>query len=397
VTLLLNPSTSLEGTVLDEEGRPMQGVVVRAGVREVTTGHEGRYRIEHLTAGPCSLSFRIPTELRKKTLTSDDETGEILGYPSVEFYPGVADARAATTIQIAGGMDLHGYDVRLRRVRLTYLSGRTLARAGGDPLASASVELQTPGSSAMTDDTFQSRAVNADGSFQFELIQPGSYVLLIYRGERGMGLPYIVPVEVGKTGVQNKDIVVPQFQQIEGSVKSKDGEGWNGEVGLVVTSRQKGVSNRYLTIKQAHFLLEDIPPGEWTIILNSFATLSSPARKLAVTAARAGRTDLLAGPLIVTESGNPPVEVELSSDTGRIAGVVSGRHQGSILVRRVGPTTGGQLSTPIAVQDDGTFLVDALAPGRYDILFLGVVDGNVPIAHAEVKSGETAVVRLDVK
>jgi hypothetical protein len=258
------------------------------------------------------------------------------------------------------------------------------------------VELQTPSPSTLTDDTFQARAVNADGSFRFEMIQPGSYSLLIYRGVRGTGLPYIAPVEIGKTGVKNRDFVVPPFLNIEGMVKAKGGEPWRGEVELLIASGQKGVSDRYIGVKQDHFVLEDMPPGEWTILPSFNPTLPPIGKKLTVTAARFGLADPFSGPVTVTESGNPPFEIELSSDTGRIAGTVSRPTRDGIVVRRTGTDLPirMQLSSRTQVKDDGTFTIEDLAPGRYDVFLMNRIG---PIAHADVKSGETTVVHLEAR
>jgi hypothetical protein len=143
-------------------------------------------------------------------------------------------------------------------------------------------------------------------------------------------------------------------------------------------------------------VLDDIPPGEWTILAESRATLPPMGKKLIVNAARFGLADPISGPVIVTESGNPPFEIELSSDTGLIAGTVPGPAQFGILVQRTGAGISVQMSTMMQfkIREDGTFLVEDLAPGRYDVM---VVGGSVSSAQADVKSGETTVVRLKAK
>ena len=64
--------------------------------------------------------------------------------------------------------------------------------------------------------------MDPDGSFRFELIPPGPYVLLVYRGVNGTGLPYLAPVEVGKNGTWDTEVVVPPFQAIHGVVQAKN-------------------------------------------------------------------------------------------------------------------------------------------------------------------------------
>ncbi|HKA00595.1 MAG TPA: carboxypeptidase-like regulatory domain-containing protein, partial [Candidatus Solibacter sp.] len=222
VNMQLTPTARLSGRVLDENGRPMKGVIVHSWLTESVTDEEGQFRLEALMPRQARLEFQIPKEIRQKTLERDANTGVTIGYPAVEFYPGVADPAEAAMLQLSGGVDLHGYDVRLRRVQLADFAGRTMARAGV-PLTNAHVELQTraPGT-PMLDASFSSHPVDEDGSFRFELIPPGAYTLLVYRGENGTGLPYILPIEIGKDGVRDKEIIVPPFQTIRGILRVKD-------------------------------------------------------------------------------------------------------------------------------------------------------------------------------
>jgi hypothetical protein len=391
VTLLLTPSTSLDGTVFDEEGHPIKGVIVHTSFAEATTDAEGHYRLEHLTPGRWNISFRAPAAMRRQTLKRDEAAGESFGYPGVSYYPGVADARSATAVQISAGLDLHKYDVRLRRVPLVDFSGRAVSRPGGDALSGAHVELQTPNNVALSDETFQPRPLDDDGAFLFDMIQPGPYVLLVYCGEDGTGLPYVLPVDVGKQGLKNREIVVPPFATIEGLVRTKDGAKWRGEVSLDILSEQKGVAGRHLTLKEDHFVLEDLPPGQWQIALSA-KVARVPDGKLVLASARFGATDPMTGPVLVTESGNPPLEIELSGDTGRIAGTVVGLNTGFVVVQRVGAPR-SVFSMGTRVQEDRSFLTEDLAPGMYDVSISPVS----PKVRVEVKSGETAYVRLERK
>jgi hypothetical protein len=121
-------------------------------------------------------------------------------------------------------------------------------------------------------------------------------------------------------------------------------------------------------------------------------------KKLVVTSARFGVADLLSGPVTVTESGNPPLEIVLSSasDTGRIAGTVSGSTRLGTIRRR----TEAGITSPIyappmfTIKEDGTFAIEDLAPGQYDIGLIGRTGSYV---RDDVKSGETTVVPLELK
>jgi hypothetical protein len=389
VTIELAPSTGIEGTALDENRQPMEGVIACVSGNRATTGRNGHYRLGNLGAGATQIEFLIPLEVRKKTLHRDAETGEIWGYPAVQFYPGVESRAAATPVQLAAGMDLNGLDVRLRRVHLVSFSGRTVTRPGGEALASVHVELMKSERDDPGDETLEARAVDSDGSFRFELIPPGPYLLLVYRGENGTGLPYVAPVEIGKSGTWDKEIVVPSFQAIHGVVRVKDDLTWQGHLGLAVMTELRGVQFRGLTISESgNFVLEDVPPGEWQIGMSATAVRLPDRRKLAITSARFGISNPLTGSVVVMESGNPSLEIELSSDTGRIAGTAKDAHGGTVKVERIGAPRFYAAFPGALLKEDGTFLTDELAPGSYGVEFGGTR------VQVEVKSGETTMVDL---
>jgi hypothetical protein len=393
VTLRLTASTTLEGHVVDESGRPMAGVLVHSTWVESTTDVEGRFRLANVRAGACLIDFRIPADLREKALTRDAETGAALGYPAVEYYPGVTDVAAAVNIQAAGGMDLRGIDVRLRRVPLADFIGQTLERAGV-PLTGVTVELQTPGDkNPQYDESLNARAVDGEGRFRFERIPPGAYVLLVYRGENGGGLPSMMPIEVARNSTREKAIVVPRSQTIRGVLRVEDNVEWSGEVTVRLATDQKGVTDREVRMRRSgEFVLEDIPTGEWRISAQTSQTTfrRSDRRKLMITSARFGTTDAITSPITVVESGNPLLELELSTASGRIAGKITGGGVSVLMVERMGAVRWYVSSSPfLRTNPDGTFITDELAPGTY------AVQGAGKPVRVEVKAGETTTVQLD--
>ncbi len=392
IQVMLAKSTSVQGRVLDEDGRPMAGVKVRAWAVEAQSDAEGSFLLQNLRDGKYPLDFEIPLELRRKTLVRDAASGAVTAYPAMEFYPGVASQVDAQTVSIAAGMNLHGFDVRLRRTQLADSTGQVLARPD-EPLTGVQVELQTVNDTRLVDETLGSREVDADGRFGFEMIAPGPYVLLVYRGPNGSGLPYVVPVEVGRTGLRDKRVLVPEWQTIRGVLKVKDDAAWTGDIEVSVVSNRRGVANRYITLRRGgEFALQDVPPGEWQMGIVGAAVRTGDKRKLTITSARFGATDAIASPIRVVESGNPMLEIELSTDTGRIAGRLKAvpRETVMVMVERAGAVKryigfpGGR------VNPDGSFLIEDLAPGTYEVRRLV----GKPVL-VEVKAGETTAVEVE--
>ncbi len=95
VALEVTPFARLEGVVLGEEGRPLEGVNVYTDFNlQATTDADGRYAIERLQPGRYQIMLRAPFENRRATVKRNAETGEVFGYAEVEFYPGVAERQA---------------------------------------------------------------------------------------------------------------------------------------------------------------------------------------------------------------------------------------------------------------------------------------------------------------
>jgi 5-hydroxyisourate hydrolase-like protein (transthyretin family) len=399
IPLEITPFARLEGVVLDEEGRPLPGVMVYTGSNyQDTTTADGHYAIEPLQPGSYAIVVRTPFEIRRNTAKRDPETGETFGYSNTEFYPGVADQQAATKVTVSGGLDLRGFDIRLRRVRLVEFSGHALEGAGGMPLLGARIELVARNSAApLADETYKSSPTDDDGAFRFELIQPGSYSLLIYRGPERNALPFILPIEVPKSGLQDQKIAVPPFNSLQGSIVVPADTDWSGQVILLVHAPTPGLAGRQFTVNSEKFSLDAVPPGKWTFDIESNVLRRPQATKFFIQSARLGTQNAIGEPIVIAESGNPPLEIRLSPDSGRIAGTVVDenglpRKNAMVLVTRA--TFGASINTG-ATRDDGSLLIEGLAPGSYRVMVLD--RGRGPSRQpdtVEVKVGETTIVRL---
>jgi hypothetical protein len=404
VVLELLQAGRLEGVVLDEEGHPMPGVMLYSGIGHLaTTGADGRYLIENLRPGNYTLLLRTPIEIRRKSLKRDPETGEIFGYPNTAYFPGVADPQAATTLAVSGGFDLRGLEIRLRRARLVDFSGRTVDRVGGEPLAEARVELLVTNSTApLMDETYKEREVSADGGFRFPLVQPGSYLLLIYRNKRSNALPYILPVEIGKTGIEDMKIAVPPFASVQGSILAPPDTEWAGEFIFSVRSPVSAALSRDFTVNLEKFSIDDLPPGRWIVEAESNVKRLRDSASLFIQSTAFGTQDASSAPIAITESGNPPLELRLTAESGRILGSVVDqngipRPATPVLVMRSSSQPFRPFRTGANTKEDGTFFMDGLSPGRYRVV--AIVDGVASSTDAvtvDVKLGETATVRITV-
>jgi hypothetical protein len=403
ITLELLLAGRLEGVVVDEEGRPVPGVMLYSGTGHLaTTGADGRYAIENLRPGNYTFLLRTPFEIRSKSLKRDPETGETFGYPNSAFFPGVADAQAATTVAVSRGLDLRRLDIRMRRTRLVNFSGLVLNRAGGEPLTEGRVELfMNNGVAPLLDDSYRERPLAADGSFHFDLIQPGSHTLVVYRAKDAGALPYLLPVEIPKTGIEDLRVAVAPFLSLRGYVLAPADSAWNGQFIFNIRSPLYTGISRDFTINSESFSIDDLPPGKWLIQVESNITRVRDSARLFIQSTTLGQQNTSTDPVTVAESGNPPFEIRVTPESGRVLATVvdqNGNPRPGIIVvlNRSGPGTFMPSRISGVTKVDGTVSLADLPPGHYRVSALTLNDASVSrdAILADVKLGETAVVRI---
>ena len=117
-------------------------------------------------------------------------------------------------------------------------------------------------------------------------------------------------------------------------------------------------------------------------------------------------------PITVAESGNPPLEVTLSDEVGRLAGSVTNGSTavpGALVVaRRIGgPPNLNQYALPVISTADGSYLISALIPGNYEVTAMKPnPSGSISmgpagtcaarIGKAEITAGQTSILPLQV-
>ncbi len=132
---------------------------------------------------------------------------------------------------------------------------------------------------------------------------------------------------------------------------------------------------REVTVSSEKFTIDDLPPGKWVLQAESNALKKPDAIKLFIQSARLGTQNALAEPLTVTESGNPPLEISLTRESGRIAGTVVDenglpRRNTVVLVARNGIGAALTFRTFGSTREDGTVTIDGLAPGAYRVVVM---------------------------
>ncbi len=203
--LKLTPRASLRGRVVDPEGKPMAGLTVQNGLgAATTTDAEGNFAFEKLNRGQYQLSAKVKPQ-------ADGKDGERL---VTTYFPSAIDAEQAVRVQV-DGVDLSGYEIRLRTAPARTVSGVVLD-ADGKPRPHASVVLSkavTPEIVPMIRGVFSPGRIlsaaaagdgseaGADGKFEFPAVLEGDWILKSYDiGNRQGGS---IDVHVGRSDVDD--------------------------------------------------------------------------------------------------------------------------------------------------------------------------------------------------
>jgi hypothetical protein len=221
VDLQMTPFATVHGRVLDPEGKPAPGIAVKLGpVSEDRTDEKGEFAFEDVPPGMAfALSATPPTQP-----DSNPNDGERL---VTTYYPSVVDRDQAVQIKVEG-VDLFGYDIRLRTAAARAISGIVID-ADGKPVAHARVTVSRRFSGMLTTvrgpmnflDLPQTTAAEPvetkdDGTFAFPPVLEGNWnVRASARLEDTTSLSGAVAVSVSRSDIQNLEVRLARPFEVE--------------------------------------------------------------------------------------------------------------------------------------------------------------------------------------
>src|SRR5579864_1572125 len=181
----LVPLGVIAGQVVDEEGIPITEVQVQilrskglGGAHRlvsevaVPVDDQGKFRAANLIPGQYYLAAEQRLVESATGIRTDAPDGKCY---VTTFYPNALDASQAAPVTLNAGEVFSGVMIRLRRTRVVRIQGRAIDSETGAPLSYVSLRL-------MPKDTDPALARPKttpirDGSFTFDKILPGSYVI----------------------------------------------------------------------------------------------------------------------------------------------------------------------------------------------------------------------------
>jgi protocatechuate 3,4-dioxygenase beta subunit len=218
---------ALDGTVVDEHGKPLASAQVSAlravmtggdrklsmprGARFATTDDRGRYRLYGLPPGEYTVRAGVqnPAGGARASTPAALEAAARGGLPqagpavmrSGVYLPGVADAAQAEFVSLAAGAERTGVDLVVPLVRASRIDGLAIT-AGGQPLQNVLVGIANLSTGSMWTSVGGVRP-SADGRFSLASMPPGRYLFFGRGTERagtdaspGTNLPLHTSTEV---------------------------------------------------------------------------------------------------------------------------------------------------------------------------------------------------------
>jgi hypothetical protein len=377
--LKLTPTGSIVGRVLDADGQPMEGVVVRSEVggqpvRTATTDDRGMYRIGGQRPGKVRLVAEImtlpfPPEIRT------DGTVEVHYAPT--YHPSAPDAQSATRVTVGPATEVTGVDIKMIRTPLIHISGKVV---GMPPGAKGGFMNVQPNTSRM------GTQVKPDGSFEIPRANPGKFTLSVdvnMDGQYGRYSSGPVPVTVGDQDIDNLQIQLYQTGDLKGQVLYEDEDarkpptmpGRNGAPmqlpprRLMVRPMDSNLSGNYSAeIKEdGSFTLTRMSPGTYVATIPSMGPAAGGA--VYVQSMTLGRTNFTLGKLDLKTGiqGETPLVVHVASARSSLSGTVTDDKGpiGRLFVVLAEESLTRGMTSMSAAKEDGTYSFTGIAPGKY--------------------------------
>jgi hypothetical protein len=417
VVIRLVPNGSIAGHITNEAGKPLRGVSVQAmkssyprGRRELrdvahaATDEAGEYRLPGLAPGKYYIRAKPPHSLKAK-LGSDKAYVPL-------YYPAVSDQARSVALVLRAGEELAGIDMNFVPVHTVHIRGRVVDALTALPSKEAEVTLL----SDQGETTFSSQNLSA-GTFEFQGVPPGSYVLVAQKPSTPKEPKTMwgrTVIEVGDADLDHADVVVSPGADVIGHIRVDDKAATDVSNMTGILDLQEGSSLASLTpdidtasVKaDGTFLFREVPEGSYSIEFHpvpaGFYLKSS------------GVADVLETGITVSRGHSPAtLELVLSPGAGRIDGTVEIDEQAvpgaSVVLVPDGKRRAQTNYYRQAMTDQlGRFAMRNVAPGDYTLFaweqiergaymdpdFLGQYEDRGKAVHVE--EGGQLSVQLDV-
>jgi hypothetical protein len=371
----------IRGRVLDGEGRGIPGVAVGfiAGITDATgsrrlwmevsattTDSHGDYERDMLGPGDYYVKATVDRQGAASLTVYHPATPNRNAAAPVVLGEG---AEATADISISAALDENRFKIS---GRVLPLSEKSVGTAVGLLL-----KTQGPPSTAVLDSSTDERT----GRFELRGIPAGAYDLFASVNIDGKEYLSKKPVEIRGEDVEDIDIALQPGTEVKGRLvvdgDSKDlqfarpGAG-TVKIGLSRRDRLFGdILKTQFDETGTLFSFQDVPPGEYDVVVRFVADHSPPSPELYVADVRANGRSVFDNGLVVGVDATDALEVIVGTNGGTIAGTVlnaTSRQPATVVLAPQFALRGNDsLFGAITAGPDGRFQFRGLAPGTYKV------------------------------
>jgi protocatechuate 3,4-dioxygenase beta subunit len=288
LVLRMQPAAVLTGKILDSDGDPMPNVSISVSRYPPTsarwreqpgytgTNDLGEFRISGLSPGRYLVTANAAGRARQTAEPAQkDQAKEELFY-TTSYYPGTADKSQAVPVEVHAGEEIP--------INFGLVAARGFQIRGTAPKANPGTfaEVMLVSRSERSQTRVDSRAIGADGTFEFQGVLPGSYSLrLVVSSFPDMQTMSSAPVNVE---VSNGDVDGVRLQHVPGSrvhgrLRLDGGQkiDWSQLSVFLLSDNETdsmvSYGNRQPTFARVKndgfFEIKDVPAGTYRVIVES--------------------------------------------------------------------------------------------------------------------------------
>jgi hypothetical protein len=422
----MTPQAVLAGKVTDEDGDPFTGasvqlqrVVWNQGKRQLqpvngsSTLPDGTFMFANLAAGKYYLSatsnqMRAGNGMRERPGRKGPQEDYMTTY-----YPNALDSAQAAPIELTAGIDVRGLEIRMRKTRVFYISGRAVHSSGASAQGAVLMLTATSSLDAFMFNRNQSFVRDKVGTFEFAHVVPGSYVIQTQPGSSAVRSPDGGPpvpmlgrmaVTVGHEDVENLVMTLGPGVDLSGQFTLEGVGPLNADARSKLTTAASGSSTSgrsggpgrlpslQLSVAEGinfgignqqskddgSFLLKNVQPDRYRMSPNGLPD------GCYVKQIRFGGQDVTRSLLDLTAGSSGQIEVVVSPNAAQISGVAR-NEKGEIAkdtfvsVWQPGDAQpGGQeFYRNLRTDENGSFKLAGLAPGEYRVIAWEQVDPGI--------------------
>jgi hypothetical protein len=386
ITLKLVRTGAISGHVVDADGDPaaqalvsLEPLVGTGPSGPASTDDRGEYGAFGIPPGKYRVVVMWGSRIEGPSGTPVKlASGEEQTYRPT-WYPGTADRKQATTVEVTPGADLQGFDIQLVRSHAVRVRGRVVG------LSTAAFVVLQPADPSTRKRGMDVVIQGPPWTFEIGEVLPGDYELTVNGfSTNGQGPTASQKITVGDSDVEGIELTIGPPQQITGRLIPPEGRqlspGW-----VVVLGRreknQAGASANVASDGTFHF--EGVSPGDYRVSAGWFSATGADADTY-VSAVRTGDDDIRDKGLHISDSAPAPISIFVAADGGTI--------DYSVVDDKGAPVPD---TTPMLLPDHphgdegfksgcradarGTCTARGIAPGEYHAFALAKDD--VPVAH----------------